>query len=47
MDNKTYLIRASAIALLLWGSVASVILIAERPSPVASGAVDSAHLAAK
>lgn len=36
MDNKTYLIRAFAVAGLLWGSVATVVAIAQRPEPQAA-----------
>jgi hypothetical protein len=46
MDNKTYLIRASMVALLLWGSVATVILIAQRPAPVADHPTQPAPVAA-
>ena len=37
MDNKTYLFRAFSIALLLWASVAVVILVAQRPAPDTAG----------
>jgi hypothetical protein len=32
MDNKTYLLRAFSTALLLWGSVAVVVFVAQRPA---------------
>lgn len=44
MDNKTYLVRAAGVALLLWGSVATVMLVAQRSSPTASS--DSGHVVA-
>ena len=47
MDNKTYLIRASSIALLLWTSVAIVLFIARRPTldAPASNANNTAEIA--
>ena len=39
MDNKTYLMRAVAVALLLWGSVATALLAGQRPSPDAGADV--------
>jgi hypothetical protein len=45
MDNKTYLVRAFAVAILLWGSVAAVVIVAQRPAFVAQAPSQPAQVA--
>jgi hypothetical protein len=51
MSNENYLIRATAIACLLLGSLATVIIVAQRPAPDAPVAnaksADSVQVASK
>jgi hypothetical protein len=45
MDNKTYLVRAFAVAILLWGSVAVVVMVAQRPAAVAQAPASADQVA--